>query len=132
MRIETAAAKDGQHEDSSSAHHTPNGGTLQVYRRWLVFRGARLSVQFRHTRAYRASCPCSPVAAAFQRAHCGEKVPKRNYHQAKKQKELARKSRQQEKQQRRLARPTPPDAETSGTPAQTDLATGVAAEDSQP
>jgi hypothetical protein len=40
-------------------------------------------------------------------------MPKPNYHQARKQKELARKARQQEKQQRRAARPdesgeTPP------------------------
>jgi hypothetical protein len=32
-------------------------------------------------------------------------MPKPNYHQARKQKELARKARQQEKQQRRTVRP---------------------------
>jgi hypothetical protein len=32
-------------------------------------------------------------------------MPKPNYHQARKQKEVARKARQQEKQQRRSARP---------------------------
>jgi hypothetical protein len=37
-------------------------------------------------------------------------VPKQNYHQARKQKELARKTRQQEKQQKRSARQAlPPD-----------------------
>jgi hypothetical protein len=35
-------------------------------------------------------------------------VAKPNYHQARKQKELARKARQQEKQQRRSARPSAP------------------------
>lgn len=35
----------------------------------------------------------------------GAQVP-RNYHQARKQRELARKARQQEKQQRRAARPS--------------------------
>jgi len=35
----------------------------------------------------------------------GAQVPK-NYHQARKQRELARKARQQEKQQRRAARPS--------------------------
>jgi hypothetical protein len=35
-------------------------------------------------------------------------MPKPNYHQKRKQKELARKARQQEKQQRRSARPDAP------------------------
>ena len=35
-------------------------------------------------------------------------MPKPNYHQVRKQKELARKARQQEKQQRRSARPDAP------------------------
>jgi hypothetical protein len=35
---------------------------------------------------------------------CGEPMPKPNYHQARKQKEVARKARQQEKQQRRATR----------------------------
>lgn len=56
-----------------------------------------------------------PAGLASCPAHCGESMPKPNYHQARKQKEVARKARQQEKQQRRSARPgTPaPDAETS-------------------
>lgn len=42
-------------------------------------------------------------------------VAKPNYHQARKQKEVARKARQQEKQQRRSARPNEaaPDTETA-------------------
>jgi len=49
-------------------------------------------------------------------------VPKPNYHQARKQKELARKARQQEKQQRRSSRPSAPD-ETSpaSAPEQSDV-----------
>ena len=43
-------------------------------------------------------------------------MPKPNYHQARKQKEVARKARQQEKQQRRAARPDAPAAE-GGTAA---------------
>jgi len=42
-------------------------------------------------------------------------MPKPNYHQARKQKEVARKARQQEKQQRRSARVNP--AEADGEPA---------------
>jgi len=38
-------------------------------------------------------------------------MPKPNYHQARKQKEVARKARQQEKQQRRSARDSTPGAE---------------------
>jgi hypothetical protein len=41
-------------------------------------------------------------------------MPKPNYHQARKQKELARKARQQEKQQRRSARPDDPGATPPG------------------
>jgi hypothetical protein len=37
-------------------------------------------------------------------------MPKPNYHQARKQKEVARKARQQEKQQRRATRPGTPEA----------------------
>jgi hypothetical protein len=37
-------------------------------------------------------------------------MPKPNYPQARKQKEVARKARQQEKQQRRAARPNTPEA----------------------
>jgi len=45
-------------------------------------------------------------------------MAKPNYHQARKQKEVARKARQQEKQQRRAARLTPdaPDAEPAASP----------------
>jgi hypothetical protein len=39
-------------------------------------------------------------------------MPKPNYHQARKQKEVARKARQQEKQQRRAARPDAPGENT--------------------
>jgi hypothetical protein len=45
-------------------------------------------------------------------------MPKPNYHQARKQKELARKARQQEKQQRRTVRPDAPG------PAETGVGTG--------
>jgi len=41
----------------------------------------------------------------------------KNYHQARKQKELARKARQQEKQQRRSARVSPADENAAATPA---------------
>ena len=57
--------------------------------------------------------------------HCfipGEPVPKPNYHQAKKQRELARKTRQQAKQERRAARPSAPEATAAETPAQTPAA----------
>jgi len=49
-------------------------------------------------------------------------VPKPNYHQARKQKELARKARQQEKQQRRSSRPTAPEENSPGSaPGQADV-----------
>jgi len=44
-------------------------------------------------------------APGFTSATQESLVAKPNYHQARKQKELARKARQQEKQQRRTARP---------------------------
>ena len=44
----------------------------------------------------------------------GVQVPK-NYHQARKQRELARKARQQEKQQRRAARPSTAGENTPAT-----------------
>ena len=45
-------------------------------------------------------------------------MPKPNYHQVRKQKELARKARQQEKQQRRAARPDAPgESAPAGVPA---------------
>jgi hypothetical protein len=44
-------------------------------------------------------------------------MPKPNYHQARKQKELARKARQQEKQQRRSARPDGADENGPTAPA---------------
>jgi hypothetical protein len=43
---------------------------------------------------------------------------KPNYHQARKQKELARKSRQQAKQQRRIARAGASDAGSEGGPVE--------------
>ena len=45
-------------------------------------------------------------------------MPKPNYHQARKQKEVARKARQQEKQQRRAARETPAAGDTEPVTAQ--------------
>jgi hypothetical protein len=45
-------------------------------------------------------------------------VPKPNYHQAKKQKELARKARQQVKQQRRTDRVTAVDETTEPRPVE--------------
>ena len=42
----------------------------------------------------------------------------RNYHQARKQKELARKARQQEKQQRRSARLSPADESAQAAPVE--------------
>ena len=46
----------------------------------------------------------------------GDLVPKPNYHQARKQKELSRKARQLEKQRRRTARPN--GSEETPTPVQ--------------
>src|SRR5690348_4289354 len=58
-----------------------------------------------------------PWGRALPEFHAaGDLVPKPNYHQARKQKELARKARQQEKQQRRLARPSAP-GENAAVPA---------------
>jgi hypothetical protein len=45
-------------------------------------------------------------------------MAKFNYHQARKQKEVARKARNQEKQQRRSARVTSPDEQSQETAAQ--------------
>lgn len=45
-------------------------------------------------------------------------MPKPNYHQARKQKEVARKARQQEKQQRRAARSGTTEAGTQVAPSQ--------------
>jgi len=45
-------------------------------------------------------------------------MPKPNYHQARKQKEVARKARQQEKQQRRSARPNDAGEQTQTATAQ--------------
>jgi hypothetical protein len=45
-------------------------------------------------------------------------MAKPNYHQARKQKEVARKARQQEKQQRRSARPNAPAADTESATSQ--------------
>jgi hypothetical protein len=45
-------------------------------------------------------------------------VPKPNYHHARKQRELAKKTRQQEKLQRRSARPSEPGAIAAETPAE--------------
>lgn len=48
----------------------------------------------------------------------GERMAKPNYHQARKQKEVARKARQQEKQQRRATRSQAPETQADVTPAQ--------------
>ena len=64
--------------------------------------------------------------------HCfisGEPVPKPNYHQARKQRELAKKTRQQAKQERRSARPSAPAANAAETPAQTPTARDPASGD---
>ena len=45
-------------------------------------------------------------------------MPKPNYHQARKQKEVARKARQQEKQQRRATRTGTPEEQAEGAPSQ--------------
>ena len=47
----------------------------------------------------------------------GEAVPKPNYHQQRKQKEVARKARQQEKQQRRATRPNGTETDSGIEPA---------------
>jgi len=60
-----------------------------------------------------------PAPGASTSATQESLVAKPNYHQARKQKELARKARQQEKQQRRSARPSAPETsqvEASATP----------------
>lgn len=51
------------------------------------------------------------LPAGFHFTEDGDPMPKPNYHQARKQKELARKARQQEKQQRRSTRPAGEDAQ---------------------
>ena len=54
-------------------------------------------------------------------------MAKPNYHQARKQKELARKARQQEKQQRRSARPSAPEpSQVEASVAPRDPTTGSA------
>lgn len=45
-------------------------------------------------------------------------MPKPNYHQARKQKEVARKARQQEKQERRSARSSTPSEAVETAPSQ--------------
>jgi hypothetical protein len=56
------------------------------------------------------------VRAEFRRTdENGEQVPK-NYHQARKQKELARKARQEQKQQRRSARLSGPGEHAAADP----------------
>ena len=71
------------------------------------------------------ACPCRPVVGpqACPRASTSATeetlVAKPNYHQARKQKELARKARQQEKQQRRSARPSTQNPESSQVEAST-------------
>jgi hypothetical protein len=47
---------------------------------------------------------------------------RKNYHQARKQRELAKKVRQQEKQQRRMARPSAPASAPGAAPAPEDVA----------
>jgi len=59
--------------------------------------------------------------AALSQLHPGESVPKQNYHHARKQRELARKTRQQAKQERRSARPGAPDENAVETPAHTPI-----------
>lgn len=49
----------------------------------------------------------------------GGLVPKPNYHQARKQRELTRKTRQQEKQQRRASRASEPGVTAAETPVET-------------
>jgi hypothetical protein len=62
------------------------------------------------------------LGPSFHRSIYGEPVPKQNYHQARKQRELARKTRQQEKQQRRATRPDTPGTDAGETPAETPAA----------
>jgi sRNA-binding protein len=59
------------------------------------------------------------MAALLPPNDCGELMPKPNYHQARKQKEVARKARQQEKQQRKAAakvNPAGADGESATSP----------------
>ncbi|MGH8319404.1 MAG: hypothetical protein ACREUL_15750 [Steroidobacteraceae bacterium] len=63
-----------------------------------------------------ASAPAAPERIIPTRGDRGDLVPRTNYRQAKKQKELSRKARQLEKQQRRTARPT--DSGDIATPLQ--------------
>ncbi len=63
----------------------------------------------RVSRGQRRALECLPWARIPQfHPFRRPSVAKPNYHQARKQKELARKARQQEKQQRRAARPETP------------------------
>jgi hypothetical protein len=50
-------------------------------------------------------------------------VPKQNYHQARKQRELAKKTRKEEKQQRRATRPNAPGLDPGETASQPPAAT---------
>jgi hypothetical protein len=67
----------------------------------VLLAGAKLSDRL-HARA---SSLTAPERIFPTRGDRGNLVPKPNYRQAKKQKELSRKARQLEKQQRRTARP---------------------------
>jgi hypothetical protein len=68
------------------------------------------SVRIRRWAPLHAQLRPQPHLSQLRRSHHGALMPKPNYHQARKQKELARKARQQEKQQRRSARPDDPGA----------------------
>jgi hypothetical protein len=66
------------------------------------------------------TCRATMAGAEWPRAFArpddyGEPMPKPNYHQARKQKEVARKARQQEKKERRSARVNPADTGESAT-----------------
>jgi hypothetical protein len=67
--------------------------------------------------APRNACP-GPLHS-FNR---GEPVPRQNYHQVRKQKELARKTRQQEKQQRRSTPASAPGTDAAEPASQTPAA----------
>lgn len=71
------------------------------------------------------------VSESCNFSNYGAQVPKQNYHQARKQRELARKARQQAKEQRRSARLKAPDeseaastVEGSGAPVDTTFPNG--------